>query len=118
MTTPRMRMLTPAALGLACAMLLGGCASAPAPPGAQADETRIAAVAVPGQGTRASVLAALGKTHKVVFDSGYETWLYQVPRRDGAFAEYVILFAPSGVVSKTRLREPLPGDKAANNKGH
>ena len=99
---------------LVCALLLGACASAPPPPGTQADDARIAAAVVAGQSTRASVLAALGKTHIVAFDSGYETWLYQVPRGGGRFAEYVILFDPSGVVSKTRLREPLPTDKTVN----
>lgn len=102
------------ACAFACALALGGCASAPPPPGAQVEESRIAAAALPGQATRASVLAALGKTRKVVFDSGYETWLYQVPRRGGAFAEYVILFDPAGVVSKTRVREPQAADKKAN----
>lgn len=96
---------------LACVLLLSACASAPPPPGTQADEQRIAAAAIAGQSTRASVLAALGKTHRVAFDSGYETWLYQVPRGAGRFAEYVILFDPRGVVSKTRLREPIPSDK-------
>ena len=100
------------AAALACALLLGACASAPPPPGTQADERRLASAAIIGQATRASVLAALGKTHKVVFDSGYEAWLYQVPRGAGRFAEYVILFDRAGVVSKTRLREPLPSEKS------
>jgi len=94
------------------ALALGACASSPPPPGTQVDAARIASVAVVGQATRASVLAALGKTHQVKFDSGYETWLYQVPRGGGRFAEFVILFEPSGKVSKTRQREPQPGDKA------
>jgi hypothetical protein len=38
----------------------------------------------------------------VVFDSGYQAWLYQVPRGAGRYTEWVILFDPSGVVSKTR----------------
>jgi hypothetical protein len=87
------------------ALLLGACASPPPPPGTQADQARIAAASVPSQATRASVQAALGATHKVVFDSGYETWLYQVPRGAGRYAEYVILFDPRGVVKKTRIRE-------------
>ena len=95
------------------AMMLAGCASAPRPPGVQADQQRIASAAVVGQATRASVLAALGATHKVSFASGYETWLYFVPRGAGRYAEFVILFDPAGVVSKTRLREPQPSDKPA-----
>lgn len=94
------------------ALVLGACASAPPPPGARVDAARIASAAVVGQATRASVLAALGKTRKVSFDSGYETWLYQVPRGGGRFAEFVILFDPTGKVSKTRQREPQPSDKA------
>ena len=88
------------------ALLLGACASAPPPPGVQADEARLAAAAVPGVATRASVKAALGATHSVAFDSGVEVWLYQVPRGAGRFAEFVILFDRNGVVSKTRQREP------------
>ena len=93
------------------ALLLAACASAPPPRGIQVEQQRIASVAVVGQATRASVLAALGKTHKVVFDSGYESWLYQVPRGGGRFAEYVILFDPAGLVARTRVREPQPSDK-------
>ncbi|MBC7453355.1 MAG: hypothetical protein H7335_06560 [Massilia sp.] len=102
--------IAPAAL----AMLLSACASAPPPPGAQASDQRPAAAAIPGQSTRASVLAALGKTHKVAFDSGYQTWLYQAPRTGGRFAEFVILFDPQGVVRMTRVREPLATDIPAN----
>lgn len=90
----------------ALALLLGGCASAPPPPGIQLDQARLAAAAVPGVATRDSVRAALGATHGVLFDSGYAAWLYQVPRGAGRFAEFVILFEPGGLVSKTRVREP------------
>ena len=93
------------ALTLTCSLLLCGCASAPAPIGTVADQARLAAVAVPGA-SRASVLAALGATRKVVFDSGAEVWLYQLPRSGGRYAEFVILFDRAGVVAKTRLREP------------
>lgn len=95
---------------LACTLLLGACAGTPVPPGTQADQQRLAAAAVPGQASRASVLAALGPTVKVSFDSGYETWLYLVPRGAGRFAEFVILFEPNGLVGNTRLREPAPSD--------
>lgn len=91
---------------LAAALLLGACAGTPAPPGVQADQARLVAATVPGVATRASVKAALGATHGVAFDSGAEVWLYQVPRGAGRSAEFVILFDRSGVVSKTRQREP------------
>ena len=63
-----------------------------------------------GKSTKADVIAALGKTTVINFDSGYEVWVYQLT--GGATAinrtEFVILFAPSGVVAKTRIRPPPP----------
>jgi hypothetical protein len=68
-----------------------------------------------GKSTKADVLAALGKPVMVNFDSGYEVWVYrenppQEPPRDKtvspARTELVLLFAPSGVVAKTRMRPP------------
>lgn len=89
------------------------------------------AVAV-GRSTKAEVIAALGKTTVVSFDSGYEVWVYQiigdrVTEETAARAswverilhasseqetsrgrtEFVILFDPSGTVTKTRIR-PAP----------
>jgi hypothetical protein len=69
-----------------------------------------------GKSTKADVLAALGKTALIGFDSGFEVWVYQVtgdtPARPGwgkpGKTEFVVLFAPSGVVTKTRLRPPPP----------
>ena len=92
-------------LALACALLLTACATGAPPAGTQVNEQRLSAGTAPGA-TRASVLAALGPTTKIAFDSGYEVWLYQAPRPGGQFAEYVVLFDPAGVVSKTRKREP------------
>ena len=90
------------------ALLLAGCASAPPPPGKQASGQQLAAAAVAGQATRASLLAALGPTRTIVFDSAYETWLYQVPAGNGLFSEFVVLIGPDGVVRKTRLRAAEP----------
>jgi hypothetical protein len=59
---------------------------------------------VPGRTTKAELLASFGKTKSVVFDSGYETWLYQSPAGGGRFTEFVVLIDPSGVVAKTRQR--------------
>lgn len=72
---------------------------------------------VAGKSTKADVIAALGPTQAIRFDSGYEVWVYRLavaesaPRfttSDKAWppapAEFVILFAPSGVVAKTRVR--------------
>ena len=62
-----------------------------------------------GTSTKSDVAAALGKGTVIPFDSGYEVWVYRekekpqdsVPRPR---TELVLLFAPSGIVSKTRIR--------------
>jgi hypothetical protein len=100
----------------ACALLLAGCATLDA--GSEPTLTKATAVPAgaaearigPGRSTKADVLAALGKTTAITFDSGYEIWVYHVKddaRRDARAAEYVVLFAPSGIVAKTRTR-PAP----------
>ncbi len=60
----------------------------------------------PGQSTKADVLAALGPATVLKFDSGYEVWAYRTKSAEPAstHAELVILFAPSGVVAKSRVR--------------
>jgi len=57
----------------------------------------------PGR-TRAELLAALGPTHAIVFDSGYEAWLYQSPAGRDRYDEFVVLLDPQGVVRKVRRR--------------
>jgi len=88
-----------------CAALLAGCATGTATPGTQVAAERLGAI-VPGRTTKAELLAGFGKTQSVVFDSGYETWLYQAPAGGGRFAEFVVLIDPAGVVAKTRQRAP------------
>ena len=85
---------------------LAGCATTPPPLGATVPEAKIAAALVPGQTTRARMLADLGPTKFVHFDSGYEVWLYQAPADGGRFAEFVVLVDPRGIVAKTRRRAP------------
>ena len=94
---------------IAAASLTAACATAPPPPGSQVSEAALSSAVVPGQTTRAALLAALGQTRHIVFDSGYETWLYQVPAEAGRYSEYVVLIGPDGIVRKTRRRaaEPL-----------
>jgi hypothetical protein len=61
----------------------------------------------PGTSSKADVTAALGPAASVVrFDSGYEVWAYREkpPKSTAPGAEFVILFAPSGIVQKTRIR--------------
>jgi hypothetical protein len=91
---------------LLAAALLAGCATGPAPVGTQVAAERLAASVVPGRTTKAELLATFGRTKAVVFDSGYEAWLYQSPAGGGRFAEFVILIDPRGVVAKTRQRPP------------
>lgn len=68
-----------------------------------------------GSSTKAEVLAALGPAAVIKFDSGYEVWVYRAKKADVSGkattsaamanqAEFVILFAPSGLVKKTRIR--------------
>ncbi len=75
-------------------------AGSPSPTAAQSS------IAV-GKSTRADVLAALGPGNTIAFDSGYEVWVYRWPGAQGtsrAATELVILFEPSGIVKKTRIR--------------
>ena len=97
------------ALVAAC-VLVGGCAAlAPATPeppplrpgevvSAKAAEAQITL----GKTTRAEVRAALGEGTVVDFDSGYEVWVYR--QRAAPASELVLLFDPSGIVAKARVR--------------
>ncbi|HWJ94588.1 MAG TPA: hypothetical protein VNT33_07665 [Telluria sp.] len=85
-------------------LTLAGCASAPAPTGTQASANALLQGVVPGRTTKAELLATFGATKAVVFDSGYEAWLYQSPAGAGQFSEFVILLGPDGVVRKARQR--------------
>jgi len=64
------------------------------------------ALVIPGTSTKADITAALGPATVVRFDSGYEVWAYREkpPKSEIPGAEFVILFAPSGIVQKTRIR--------------
>lgn len=87
-------------------VLLAGCAIQP-----QREEVPTVPLAalsqqlVPGQTTREQARALAEPAQRIRFDSGYEAWLYHYPTAAGP-AEYVVLFAPSGIVAKTRRREP------------
>lgn len=98
--------LAPMMASLLAAQLLLGCAGKPVPPGTQVAQERLQQAIVPGATTKAQLLAAFGPTRKVVFDSGFETWVYQTPAGGGRFSEFVVLIHPSGVVTKTRTRAP------------
>ena len=69
-------------------------------------EAALAAVH-PGD-TRAQVIAALGRANVVSFASGWQGWVYRWPsgadRSPKAATEVDVLFDPSGMVRKARLR--------------
>jgi hypothetical protein len=84
-------------------------ASAPLGPGeilsAPAAKDRV----VIGKSTQADVRAALGQAVVIDFDSGYEVWVYRERLREKApppRTEFVLLFAPSGILAKTRVIQP------------
>ena len=68
---------------------------------------------VVGQSTKVEVASVLGAANVVRFDSGFEVWVYRTNASSDAAinatnpAELVILFAPSGVVKKTRLNPSM-----------
>jgi hypothetical protein len=59
--------------------------------------------------TRSDVRALLGEGKVIRFDSGFEVWAYEYgpAERPLAQTEWLVLFAPNGVVAKSRLR-PAP----------
>jgi len=62
-----------------------------------------------GSSTRADVLDRLGVAKVVRFDSGVEVWAYGGPpvgSQAGGPGELVLLFTPSGVLQKMRVRLP------------
>jgi hypothetical protein len=117
---------------LLLAACIAGCTSAPrTTPGAVVRASaatpvtaeRVRNAVTIGQSTKSDVAAALGSALVVTFESGYEVWVYRLARdrsaqetrgrreptsaesaRAAGNPEFVILFAPSGIVAKTRLR--------------
>ena len=93
---------------LACMLALAGCAvTPPAPPGTVVPEARLAQAVRPGSTTKAMLLAELGATTSIRFDSGYEVWRYLTPGPAGAHGEFVIVLGADGVVAKAR-HAPTP----------
>jgi hypothetical protein len=99
-----------ARLILISAALLAGCATNASGPGKVVAQDRFEQLVVPGRTTKAELLAAFGETKKVVFDSGYETWLYESEAGGGHHTELVLLLGPDGVVRKMRRRPSYPTD--------
>ena len=60
-----------------------------------------------GRSTKADVSSALGDAIVIPFDSGYEVWVYRwagTDRTTHSATELVVLFAPSGLATKVRVR--------------
>lgn len=93
-------------------LLVAGCASTPSsPPPLKSGEVRSIEVARNGlsigTSTKTEVRALLGRTNEVAFDSGYEVWAYRQQLKEKEkppSRELVLLFDPSGVLRKMRLR--------------
>ncbi len=118
-------------VALAC-LALGGCATSAIGPGPRpASPDAVMAAVTLGSSTKPDVAARLGPAQaKVIFDSGYEVWAYQFAAAGSlmgninaffqqlqssaaapGMTEVVILFAPSGVAAKIRIRLPPPAVK-------
>jgi hypothetical protein len=92
------------------ALLLAGCATSGPEAGKVVSQDRFEQLIVPGRTTKAELLAAFGETKTVVFDSGYEAWLYESDAGGGRHTELVLLLGPDGIVRKMRRRPPYPSD--------
>ena len=100
---------------LLCAALLASCVTNAPGAGKVVAQDRFEQLVVPGRTTKAELLAAFGETRTVVFDSGYEAWLYESPggaasADGGHHTELVLLLGPDGIVRKMRRRPPYPTD--------
>lgn len=89
--------------------LLAGCATPPPPkPAATPGAREMLASLTIGKSTKSEVRAALGEGTVVSFDSGYEVWVYREQKQQNPTGptadELVLLFEPSGILSKTRVR--------------
>jgi hypothetical protein len=105
-----------ASLALCASACIGACAflqpppkklDAPLRPGEILSAQAAADAVTIGKSTKADVRAALGDAVMIDFESGYEVWVYRERLREKATpppTEFVLLFAPSEVLAKTRIR--------------
>ena len=103
-------------LVLVTCLFIGGCVLHPQK--TATEETRLGAAEIRsartaadafaiGRSTKADVRAALGEGIVVDFESGYAVWVYRERLPEKAkppASELVLLFEPSGVLAKTRIR--------------
>ena len=91
---------------VAVCVLLAGCAVTKGPAPLAPGEVRSAVTAgnalTIGKSTKSDVRAALGEGTVVAFPSGYDVWVYR--EHPPSSGELVLLFEPSGILSKTRVR--------------
>ena len=91
-----------------CALLAGCAVSQPKPaerplgPGEIVSVRQAENSLSVGKSTKSDVRALLGEATALEFGSGYEVWVYR--QRPEAKTELVLLFDPSGVLAKTRVR--------------
>lgn len=93
----------------ACAAIQPRATPRSGPPGPhEVRSARSAADAIAiGKSTKDEVRAALGEAVVVDFDSGYAVWVYKESlnqKTKPPTTELVLLFDPSGVLAKTRVR--------------
>jgi hypothetical protein len=88
--------------------LLGGCAAVPeAPPGTVLKAPNADQAVQPGVTTRAQLLAQLGPTTSIRFDSGVEVWRYLTPGPGGNYGEFVVVIDARGLVARTRRADTV-----------
>ena len=97
-----MRALLVCALLAGCAMMQPKPAERPLGPGEIVSAREAENALSVGKSTKADVRALLGEATALGFDSGYDVWVYR--ERPEAKTELVLLFDPSGVLAKTRVR--------------
>lgn len=106
-----MKSLLHASLAAVFCVCVAGCAAPRGSSGTSISAENARNAIVIGRSTKAEVIAALGKTTVVSFDSGFEVWVYHITGGIQPKTEFVVLFSPSGVVAKTRTRPaPAPGE--------
>lgn len=97
---------------LCCVLVLVGCAApraeraTPAFRDAAMTVERAGQAIEIGKSSKAEVRTLLGEPEAVAFESGYEVWVYRTRRTETprASPELVLLFAPTGLVKKVRVR--------------
>ena len=98
---------------LAVCLFVSGCALYPpqkatplGPAEVRSAQAAAEAIAI-GKSTKADVRAALGEAVVIDFESGYAVWVYREQLREkmkSPATELVLLFDPSGLLTKTRTR--------------